>query len=77
MKKYGDTESSKIFQERHQCREIIGEIMKFGVSENQKLRIIYLLSLELENNSLMKEIVSICKERLDDDSEEESKIIDI
>tara|TARA_B100000214_G_C23786890_1_gene544016 strand:- start:236 stop:469 length:234 start_codon:yes stop_codon:yes gene_type:complete len=77
MKKYGDTKTSKIFQERHQCREIIGEIMKFGVSESQKLRIIYLLSLELEDNNLMKEIASICKERLEESTEEENKIIDI
>ena len=77
MKKYGDTNTTRLFQERHQCREIIGEIMKFGVSENQKVRIIYLLSLELENNDLMKEIVSICKERLDDNVEEDKKIIDI
>ena len=77
MKKYGDTNTTKLFKERHQCREIVSEIMKFGVSESQKVRIIYLLSLELENNDTMKEIVSICKEKLDNSEEQENKIIDV
>ena len=39
-------------------REIINEILKFGVTDDQKLRIIYLLCLELENNSALKSITS-------------------
>ena len=38
------------------CRDIIKEILKFGVSEHQKKFLIYLLSLELEDVNLMKKI---------------------
>ena len=55
-----------------QCRQIVKEIMDFGVSENQKLQIIKLLSCELENVNVMKDIVRIIKSS---SSEEESNKI--
>ena len=42
---------------RKDCRDIVMEIRKFGVSQRQMLYIIYLLSLELEDNKAMKAIV--------------------
>ncbi len=42
---------------RKDCRDIVMEIRKFGVSQRQMLYIIYLLSLELEDNKTMKAIV--------------------
>ena len=45
-------------------REIINEILRFGVTDNQKLRIIYLLCLELENNSAMKSITSVVRNHM-------------
>ncbi|NBP56420.1 hypothetical protein EBU71_07785 [bacterium] len=41
---------------RKDCRDIVMEIRKFGVSQRQMLYIIYLLSLELEDNKTMKAI---------------------
>lgn len=41
---------------RKECREIVMEIRKFGVSQRQMLYLIYLLSLELEDNKVMKSI---------------------
>jgi len=41
---------------RKDCRDIVMEIRKFGVSQRQMLYIIYLLSLELEDNKAMKAI---------------------
>jgi len=38
---------------RHECREIVQEIKNFGINERQKLYLIYLLSLELENREVM------------------------
>ena len=38
------------------CRNITQEIIKFGVSQNEILKIIEILSLELEDTKLMKEI---------------------
>jgi hypothetical protein len=47
---------------RKDCRDIVLEIRKFGVSQRQLLYIIYLLSLELEDNKLMRGIVKIIGE---------------
>jgi tRNA(Glu) U13 pseudouridine synthase TruD len=41
---------------RNECREIVREIKKFGVSQRQILYLIYLLSLELENVEVMREL---------------------
>lgn len=47
---------------RKDCRDIVMEIRKFGVSQRQLLYIIYLLSLELEDNATMRSIVKIIGE---------------
>jgi hypothetical protein len=68
MKKYGKTESDILTEQKIQCREIVKEIIDFGVTEMQKKQIIKLLSLELENISLMKKISSTLKESDEKDS---------
>ena len=40
------------------CREIVAEINRFGVSQRQKLYLINLLALELENREVMVALVS-------------------
>ena len=47
------------------------EVLNFGIDEDQKLQIIKLLSLELEDNEAMKRICISVKEVKD--SEHESK----
>lgn len=42
---------------RKDCRDIVMEIRKFGVSQRQMLYIIYLLSLELEDNKTMRSLI--------------------
>lgn len=42
---------------RKECREIVLEVKKFGVSQRQMLYLIYLLALELEDIGAMKAIV--------------------
>jgi hypothetical protein len=54
--------------EAAKCREIVYEILNFGVSQRQLLIIIKLLSLELDNNEVMKSITEIVEERLSHDS---------
>ena len=49
-KKPDDLESIK------KCRSITNEILNYGVSQGELLKIVELLSLELENTKLMKEI---------------------
>tara|TARA_E500000331_G_C17151904_1_gene667680 strand:- start:707 stop:919 length:213 start_codon:yes stop_codon:yes gene_type:complete len=44
-------------------REVVQEIMNYGVTQKQILQIINLLALELEDNELMRSIVGLCKEQ--------------
>lgn len=52
------------------AREIVQEILNFGVNDFQVRKIIKMLALELEDRDLM---ISICKV-LDEEPEEKSKI---
>jgi len=52
-----------------QSREIVNEIMNFGVTQFQLMNIIYLLSLELENRDAMLEIAEITKKFLPQNEE--------
>ena len=63
MKKTKDlTEPQQVaILEKSISREIVQEIMNYGVSQKQILDIIYLLALELEDNNLMRSIVDLCK----------------
>ena len=68
-------QSEKIsYLESAKCREIVAEIMRFGVNQNQLLTIIKLLSLELEDR---KKMISInnCIDEVKKNSIEENKII--
>jgi hypothetical protein len=62
MANYGKTETELLVEETLQCRQIIKEITKFGVSQKQILKIIELLSLELENIEHTREICGLIKE---------------
>lgn len=43
------------------AREIVQEIMNFGVNQSQILQIINLLALELEDNNMMRSIIGLVK----------------
>ena len=58
LKKYGKTKADLDVEKLHTCREIVKEILDFGVNEDQKKQIIKLMALELEDTILMKEIVN-------------------
>jgi hypothetical protein len=51
--------------ESSRAREIVSEILNFGVSELQIKKIIKMLSLELIDRSLMLDITAIIDENLD------------
>lgn len=68
---YIETKLSK--EKRQECRGIVKTINDFGISQRQKLYLIYLLALELENRDSMMRITKVigeCK-----DSIEDSKVI--
>ena len=50
---------------KEQTRKIVKEITNFGVTESQKIDIMYLLAMNLENNSTMKEITQFLKKYID------------
>ena len=61
-KKYGKTETENQAEGSFRCRQIVAEIMDFGVSQDHIVQIIKLLSLELENRSHMKMLTKTCED---------------
>ena len=59
--KIEETESEDLL-ENAMAREIVQEIMKFGVSQPQILQIINLLALELEDNDTMKALRNLIEQ---------------
>lgn len=51
----------KIAKEKQKAREIVKEVLDFGVSEQQKLDIINGLVVSLENNEALKELADVLK----------------
>lgn len=66
MNNSADREDSDVL-DAIRAREIVSEIMNFGATESQILKIIQFLSYELENRDIMIKITSIF-------SEEDTKI---
>ena len=62
---YGQTGTEQRFDSAKKCRDIVHEIVKFGVTQEQIARLICLLSLELENNEAMRSISAIAKQLCD------------
>ena len=56
------------------CREIASEILRYGVGELEIIKIIDILSLELENTQLMRDIQSALKNDVELKNEQTNKI---
>lgn len=70
---YGKLESEKIAEQNLLCRKIVKEISEFGITDRQRLFIINLLALELENVTQLQEITNLIKNF---ESEEKIFLID-
>tara|TARA_Y100000589_G_C27178153_1_gene639637 strand:+ start:1217 stop:1450 length:234 start_codon:yes stop_codon:yes gene_type:complete len=66
-----DPNNPEDFASYEKCRSIHNEILNFGVSQKEILKLIELLSLELEDIILMKNINSVLKK---DDAEEDKDL---
>ena len=75
IKKYGNTQTENWATDSFQARQIVNEVMKFGVSQSQILKIIYLLSLELEDRNAMLQISTLAQALNEDPGEESGGII--
>ena len=53
--------SKKIATDRSKAREIVNEILNFGVNEDQKMHILYLIAINLESVEAMKDITNFLK----------------
>ncbi len=56
------------------CRNIKQEIVNFGINENELIKLIELLSLELENVNLMRSISEVIKENSGDNKKKAKEI---
>jgi hypothetical protein len=54
-------EVEKKINDRKLSREIVKTILDYGINEEQKIDIMYMISLELESNEDMKDISSYLK----------------
>jgi len=61
MEKIGKTETEIDASQILECRKIIKNIVNFGVSEKQKIQLIYLLSLELESRDALNIFIEAVK----------------
>ena len=64
--KIGKTDTEKWAQEMLACRQVVAEILKFGVNQKQLLNIIKLLAMELEDREALVAISAIVNEALDE-----------
>ena len=63
IKKYGASPQETSLLESAKCREIVNEILNFGVNQHQISMIVKLLALELEDRDLMCKIIdAVCPE---------------
>jgi len=51
----------KIARNKQKSRDIVREVLNFGVDENQKLDIMHGIALSLENNKALKELSEVLK----------------
>ena len=58
-KQFGTSPEEETIKNNIKAREIVQSVLDYGVNQNQIRQIINLFALELEDNSLMKEITGI------------------
>jgi hypothetical protein len=61
MEKIGKTKEEIDAGLIFECRQIVKNLLNFGITEQQKIKIIYLLSLELESRDSMNIIIESVK----------------
>ena len=55
-KQFGTSKEEELIQDKIKAREIVQTVIQYGVNQKQLEQMIYLLAMELENVSLMKEL---------------------
>ena len=55
-KQFGTSSEESFIQDKIKAREIVQTVIQYGVNQAQLEQMIYLLAMELENVSLMKDL---------------------
>jgi len=58
--------NEKLAEESTYCREVLHEIFKLGINQRQIAKLIYMLSLELENQVCSVEVAALVKKHCPD-----------
>ena len=58
-KQFGTSEEETLVKDRAKAREIVQTVLDYGVNQTQITQMIYLLSMELDNIDLMKQITNL------------------
>ena len=57
-KQFGTSSEEQSIKDKIKAREIVQTILEYGVNQSQLQQLIYLLAMELENVSLMKDLTT-------------------
>ena len=58
-KQFGTSEEETLVKDKAKAREIVQTILDYGVNQTQITQMIFLLSMELDNIDLMKQITKL------------------
>lgn len=75
IKKYGNSQEEQRISDAVQSRQIVQEILNFGVTQIQIAKIAYLLALELEDREHMLSLSACAQQILNSNSQDSSGII--
>ena len=70
-----DPNNVEDLQSIEKCRSIVKEILNFGVRNEEILKIIDLLSLELEDTNIMRNIQNVLKSKEEINKKEKVNIV--
>jgi uncharacterized protein (UPF0147 family) len=70
-----DPNNVEDLQSIEKCRSIVKEILNFGVRNEEILKIIDLLSLELEDTNIMRNIQNVLKNKEEINKKEKVNIV--
>jgi hypothetical protein len=73
--KFGSSQAESEAKEMLRCRQIVSEILNFGVSQREIMRIMHLLSLEIESREVMIDLSDRIKSSMNDSAGALSGII--
>ena len=71
---YGELDVEADVKETQKCREIVKEIVNFGVNDREIFKIVNILRLELENRDALIKLGEAIKEFLESGDKNISKI---